>query len=85
MMTRENILRKIAALKNLAAADSGATSAERETALRLAVELIYKYGIRLHELGGRPQRPPPRDGMNFTWVYDTSTSTNSTNTSTNDY
>ncbi len=66
-MDRVNVLRKIAALKRLAAVDSGGTPAERGTAARMAAKLIYEHDIELHELADPPGID--EDGVVFSWTY----------------
>ncbi|MBS3927772.1 MAG: hypothetical protein KGZ65_04190 [Sphingomonadales bacterium] len=56
MMTRENVLRKIASLNKLAAAGSGATHAERDTARAMASKLERIY-------------PPEKTGDGVQWSY----------------
>ena len=83
MMDRENVMRKISALKRVAAAGSGATPDERETAGRLAAKLVYEYDVRLHELAAPRHLQPDEDmsGVAFTWFFSTSGSTNTTTSS----
>jgi hypothetical protein len=80
MMTRENVLRKISALKRLAAAGSGATPHERETAGRLATKLVYEHDVSLHELAAPRHLQPDEDmsGVVFTWSFSSGNVTNST-------
>lgn len=61
--TMDDVKRRVRSLLCLAAAGSGATEAERETAQRLAQQLMAKHGLTEAEIPerevARRQAPPP--------------------------
>lgn len=79
-MDRENVLRKISALKRVAAHGSGATPHERETAGRLAAKLSDEYGVDALEMErvGDPRLDRDSSGVIFTWSFCSGSDTTTT-------
>lgn len=79
-MDRENVLRKISALKRVAARGSGATPSERETAGRLAAKLSDEHDVDDHgmEMIGDPRPDRDMSGVIFTWSFGTGGGTTTT-------
>lgn len=58
-MSMDDVKRKVRSLLTVAAAGSGATDPERETARRLADQLMAKHGLTEAEIPQRQSHTPP--------------------------